>query len=80
NNLALSILISVMLADARLRNPECVSHLGNLFKTSSSHMMTLFQRGFTIFCVVFILGCTLDSVMGFVKCRSLDIKINKING
>lgn len=80
NNLALSILICVLLTDARLLNPEFVLRLGNLFKTSSSHIMTMLNRGFTIFSVIFILGCALDSVMGFMKCRSLNLGINKTNG
>lgn len=75
NNLALSILTYFMLSDKSLFSMEFISHIADVVKMPLSQLTIMWQRSISVFITIFVLACALDSVMGFVKCRKLSIRI-----
>lgn len=75
NNFSLSVLIYIMLSDKSLINSELVLHFANVIKTTQPQIIIWWQRSVSIFIAIFIIGCGLDSIMGFVKSNKLNFSI-----
>lgn len=75
NNLALSVLIFFMFNDKTLFNPDILSLVIGKFGISPNKITISFNNGISVFIVIFVILCAIDSINGFIKCR----KIPQIN-
>ena len=72
NNLAISVLLYIMLREKSLLNPDIVTQFAEAIKTTPPQIVMWMGKSITVFIAVFIIGCGLDSIMGFVKCNKLN--------
>ncbi len=71
NNLGVGLLGCLMVNDCSLFNQDLLSHMAGVFNTSAGRLETFMGRGLTVFIIVFVILCLIDSINGFVKCRKL---------
>ncbi|MCL6570053.1 MAG: hypothetical protein K6T88_00020 [Bacillus sp. (in: Bacteria)] len=67
-NAAICVLVSVMVADHSLFNLAFFTNLFDLLNISGSQLTSIWW-GLKVFSVFFIIGCSIDSVVGFIKCK-----------
>ena len=68
-NVGMSILSCVMVADQSLFNPSFKLQFAHLANTSLSNMNSLWSGTIWVMAGLIVFGCTIDSIMGFVKQR-----------
>jgi hypothetical protein len=66
-NIAICVLFSIMVLDHSLFNLEAITNTIKLANTSVPQ--TSIWWGLKVFSVCFIIGCSIDSVTGFIKCK-----------
>jgi hypothetical protein len=67
-NAAICVLVTIMVADHSLFNLDFFKSLFDLLNISGSQLTSIWW-GLKVFLVFFIVGCSIDSVMGFIKCK-----------
>lgn len=66
-NVGMSILSCVMVADRSLFNPDFKLQFAHLASISLSNIDSIWSRTLWIMAGLIVFGCTIDSIMGFVK-------------
>ena len=68
-NVALCMLMVAMITDKTLFNPDFLSKAAEYTKNSLNFVTEIWDRLLFFFQIIFIFGCTIDSVSAFFKCR-----------
>lgn len=71
NNLGLSIFIFFMFSDKTVFNPDILSLVVGKFGIAPDKIAISFSNGITVFIIIFVIICAIDSISGFVKCGKL---------
>lgn len=79
NNIALVILAYVMFNDSSLINTGFVSRFAEAVNAPAAKVMTSYHSFLTVFIVVFIIACAIDSIMGFIKSRRISLPSIKLS-
>ncbi|HEX2944414.1 MAG TPA: hypothetical protein VHT96_00475 [Clostridia bacterium] len=78
NNIASSILVFIMLNDGKIINPDFLARFASAVRLPVAGFTTSSHTFFSVFIILFIIGCAIDSITGFVKSRSLNLPSVKI--
>ncbi len=73
NNIASSILVFIMLKDGMIINPDFLARFADTVNQPVARFTALSHTFLSVFITLFIFGCAIDSISGFVKSRRLNL-------
>jgi hypothetical protein len=78
NNIASSILVFVLFNDGNIINPDFLARFAGAVGQPAAGFTASSHTFFSIFIILFIVGCAIDSISGFVKSRRLSLPSVKL--